>query len=115
MNASSPPNMSDDKLSVELISAVTERVVRFDCVVDADDLNDVLGIEILAFREQIGSAPPPALTQNLLRWSYDADSDSFYMRVADGVKAQKQHACKGVAFTSPSTAPTTPTTPPRPA
>lgn len=88
-----------DKLSVELSSAVTDRMATFDCVVDADDLNNVLGIEILAFRDQIGSSPPPALEgETFPRWSYDADSDSLYIRLDKEIRAQKQHKCKGLAF-----------------
>jgi uncharacterized protein YuzE len=100
MNAAPSADMSSGKLSVELMSAVTDRTAYFDCIVDANDFAEVLGIEILAFREQIGSTPPPppALEQNLARWSYDAGSDSLYIWLANGIKAQRQHKCRGLAF-----------------
>lgn len=90
--------VSDGVLTLKLATASGVREVDFDCVIDQTDLGHVVGIEILDLRQQIagGQAPAPP-SDGYPRWSYDAEIDAFYVRVADG-RAQVQKAGSGIAY-----------------
>jgi len=71
--------------------------VPFNGVVDVTDLGDLVGLEILDFRSQLGSAEPsPSAGDGLPRWTYDEEMDAFYVRVADGT-ADTQRTVVGTA------------------
>lgn len=84
-------------LTLKLTATSGVREVDFDCVIDQTDLGDLVGIEMLDLRQQLGGgrAPTPPF-DGFPRWSYDDEIDAFYARVAGG-RAQVQKAGSGIA------------------
>jgi len=74
------------------------RTAEFECVLDRDDVGDVVGIEILSFRGQLGVAPPPAAKGSNIKWSYDDEMDAFYMRIRQGPAPRQQTAMGRASF-----------------
>lgn len=89
--------ISDGVLNLRLGPEAGVREVDFDCVIDQTDLGDVVGIEVLDLRQQLGGGQVPIPpSDELPRWSYDAEIDAFYARVGEG-RSQVQKAGSGVA------------------
>lgn len=62
-------------------SAATE--LPAECVVDRTGMGEIVGIEILDFRRQLGGATvSPGSDSGALHWSYDPEMDAFYVRCA---------------------------------
>lgn len=63
-------------------------------ILDSSDFGDIIGLEILFFRDQLkapppkGSAPPGSGT-GLPRCSYDQEVDALYLRLSEG-RSHKQ-------------------------
>jgi hypothetical protein len=73
------------------------RRVDFDGVLDQGDLGDIVGLEILDFRAQLGDAAVPDPSPSTFpRWSYDDEIDAFYVRIADAA-APMQRPIVGTA------------------
>lgn len=80
--------VENDMLIIDLVPAAAARRIGFEGVVDRTEFGDVVGIEILDFRQQLnGGTAPPSLGVDLPRWSYDDEIDAFYMRLTDATAA----------------------------
>jgi hypothetical protein len=63
-------------------------------ILDSTDFGDIIGVEILFFRDQLKAPPPkgsapPGLGTGLPRCSYDQEVDAFYLRLSEG-RSHKQ-------------------------
>jgi hypothetical protein len=84
-------------LTVILVANDGARRVDFDGVLDQTAFGEVVGVEILDLRSQLGDGEvPPGPTGGLPRWSYDDEIDAFYVRVAEDT-APIQKAVVGTA------------------
>ena len=72
------------------------RRVRFEAVVDESGLGEVVGVEILDMRAQLDGALPPTDGGAHRSWSYDDETDAFYLRVAEE-SAPFQRLVQGIA------------------
>lgn len=62
----------------------SRRRLELEVVVDRSEYGDVVGVEILDFRRQLGArAVPTQSPLRLPRWSYDEEMDAFYLRVSE--------------------------------
>lgn len=87
------PNIvrEDDSLDVVFSSSdVPLSKVRVRCVLDVDQFGEVIGIEILNLKDQVGNRCLGAIEETLrkpvgdLHYSYNDDVDAFYLRVSEG-------------------------------
>lgn len=71
-------------LTVVLVAGEASRRVEFDGVLDQAALGEIVGVEILGLRSQVGGGEVPAAPLGgLPRWSYDDEIDAFYVRLAE--------------------------------
>jgi len=74
------------------------------CVIDLSPFDDLLGIEIIGFKEQLGQVPPVGNptsgetdSDNVIpRWSYHPKGDAFYLQLKKE-RAPKQREVLGLA------------------
>jgi uncharacterized protein YuzE len=87
--------LHDGTLGVRFLDAVVSRSVEVACVIDRTDFGDVVGIEILDFLRQIpGALLEGPRSAGVVRWSYDAEIDAFYLHLMDG-RGQTQTSIVG--------------------
>lgn len=82
----------DEALFVILAQGSPERWVDFDGILDQTTFGDIIGLEVLDLREQVGIvdiAPSPSV--GIPRWSYDSEIDALYLRIADGHGYVQRH------------------------
>jgi uncharacterized protein YuzE len=93
------PCVTEDGLVLRIVisAGIGQRSERFDCILDRDDFNDLIGVEILSFNEQLRATVPSAPACRQLRWSYDSEMDAFYLHVREG---RATHQDKAVAIAS---------------
>lgn len=72
------------KLVVHWLLGNPNKILPFECIIDVDPSNTLLGVEILGFNEQLLSYPPPCDRDTVPKWSYDAEVDAFYFRLGFG-------------------------------
>jgi uncharacterized protein YuzE len=82
---------------VKPTGVLSARAVRV--VADLDWQGNVIGIEMLFARAELGdeAVHTDARTESPQRFSYDAESDALYLKVAEGASAN-QRSCGGVAL-----------------
>ena len=74
------------------------RTVSFEGVWDFNGLGEIVGVEVLDFRRQIGVKPPSHDPEmELPRWSYDEEMDAFYARLRND-NAPRQETRNGLAL-----------------
>lgn len=74
------------------------RTVPFEGVWDLNGRGEIVGVEVLDCRRQLGAPPPPLDPEaKLPRWSYDEEIDAFYARLRDD-NAPRQETRKGLAL-----------------
>lgn len=88
--------LTERKLTVKWSDRPMVRRPSFECVVDWAGLGELIGVEILFFRQQLGAVPPARANSGGVTWSYDEEEDAFYLRLAQGT-APRQQSAKGVA------------------
>lgn len=86
------PDTEDGFLVVRLTAGEPAHRATFEGVVDSTGLGEVVGIEILDFRAQLGGASVPESRGGVLpRWSYDDEVDGFYVRISgDNATVQRK-------------------------
>jgi hypothetical protein len=90
-------SIENGRLTIRFVASDSARRVDVEGVLDQTGLGEVVGVEILDLRSQLGGAEvPPTPGGGLPRWSYDAEIDAFYVRVADE-RAPIQKRVSGMA------------------
>jgi hypothetical protein len=79
---------------IRFLDAAVSRSVQIECVIDQTDFGDVVGIEILAFRQMTGGLLEGPRSAGAVRWAYDEEVDAFYVRVMKG-RSQVQRSIIG--------------------
>jgi len=87
---------SNDSLVITLAEGDISHRTAFHAVIDCDGQGEVIGVEILDFRQQTGASIPQSAHGSLPDWNYDDESDAFYVRISDG-NAPRQEKVKGTA------------------
>jgi hypothetical protein len=90
------PNASvaNGVLTAVLVAGHGALRVEFDGVIDQTALGEVVGLEILDLRSQLGDGEvPPAPRDGLPRWSYDDEIDAFYIRLTDDTAPIQKRVC----------------------
>lgn len=82
---------------IDLLPVVGSQIMDFEGVIDLTAFDEVVGVEILDFRRQLGTSSLPAYAgSDLPRWSYDQEADAFYLRLMNQV-ASVQRSIRGTA------------------
>jgi hypothetical protein len=75
-------SIEDGLLVVILVEGPGVERVDFDAVLDQTDFGDLVGLEILDVRTQLGGAAVPSSPlEGTPRWSHDTEIDAFYIRL----------------------------------
>jgi uncharacterized protein YuzE len=86
----------DGVIKVFLGAGSPDRTTSFDAVIDRTDLGDVVGIEVLDLRRQVGGSVRSVPSSGFPRWSYDDEIDALYIHLLDA-RAQVQVTASGMA------------------
>ena len=82
-------------VSIRFFDSTPSLSVQVTCTVDLTDFGDVIGIEVLGWRQQVsgGLLDAPA-AHGQVRWSYDKEMDALYIHLMDG-RGQVQRSAIG--------------------
>ncbi len=87
-------DVQSGSLVIRFLDAAVARSVQVECVIDQTDFGDVLGIEILPFRQLTGGLLEGPRSAGTVSWSYDEEDDVFYVHVMKG-RSQVQKSIVG--------------------
>ena len=98
MTSPSAIEISDDRLRATIAPGQPAVRKGVKCVLDRDDFRDVIGVEILGIRGQLGrdASVRPGVAGPNVRWSYDEEMDAFYLHLRPGT-ASHQEPVEGLA------------------
>lgn len=78
----------------------SSRLVEIECVLDLTYLGDVVGIEVLDLRKQLGGGSVSSFrAEGKVRWSYDDKIDALYIYIGHG-SGQVQRSATATAHSN---------------
>jgi hypothetical protein len=89
--------VNDCMMSIYFMAAEAAKSYVVTCVMDYTDFGDLVGIEVLDWRDQLSGGhidgPSPS---GYPRWSYDAEIDALYVRTSDARGQNQQRTTASV-------------------
>lgn len=76
-------------------SGSKSQIKKMEFVLDFNQFRDIIGIEIINLKFEVGERSLIQIEKNMrvedsIRYSYDEDSDAFYMKLADGPSSDQE-------------------------
>jgi hypothetical protein len=89
--------ISDGMMSIYFMAAEATQSYVVTCVMDYTDFGDLVGIEILDWRNQLsgGHIDGPSASE-YPRWSYDDEIDALYIRTSDARGQNQQRTTASI-------------------